>query len=232
VPLDAPTSSADPAATSDESEATGVDRTADGPDGGTGGSGGKAGAGGSGGADDVDRAEGPGGRSAFGRMAILGIVVALVAMWAYVVYLAFGPGRQPPVDRLDDPAFARAAEDRCAAAVADIEELPPAQESPTPQARAEVLEQANGIFTAMLDDLRGLDRLAPRGDQRERVQEWLADWDTYLGDRLRFAEALRDDPQARFLISEKGDTGRHITGWIDEFAKANKMPSCMTPTDV
>ena len=44
-------------------------------------------------------------------------VVAMVAMWSYVLYLAFGPGRQDPPDRLDDPAFATAAQDRCDAAL-------------------------------------------------------------------------------------------------------------------
>ena len=32
-------------------------------------------------------------------------------------------------------------------------------------------------------------------------------------------------------VSEKAGEGQQITGWIDEFAKANRMPSCATPTD-
>jgi hypothetical protein len=84
----------------------------------------------------------------------------------------------------------------------------------------------------MLDDLDGLAALAPAGDPRDLVQEWLADWRTLLQDRVDYAVALRADPNARLLVSEKGDTGRHITGWIDEFALANRMESCATPTDV
>ena len=43
-----------------------------------------------------------------GRRWTPGVVVhrrrgAMVAMWVYVLYLAFGPGRQPPPDRLDRP---------------------------------------------------------------------------------------------------------------------------------
>ena len=30
------------------------------------------------------------------RIALALVVVALVSMWVYVLYLAFGPGRQPP----------------------------------------------------------------------------------------------------------------------------------------
>jgi hypothetical protein len=165
------------------------------------------------------------------RVVLAGVVLALVAMWVYVLYLAFGPGRQPPIDRLDDPAFAEAAESRCAAAVASVQELPVASETPTATERAAVLEEADATFAAMLDDLEGMLTLAPAGDQRRRATEWLADWRTYLGDREAYADALRADPGARLLVSEKPGEGRQITGWIDEFALANRMESCATPTD-
>jgi hypothetical protein len=165
------------------------------------------------------------------RLFLLVVVVALVSMWGYVLYLAFGPGRQPPIDRLDDPAFAAAAEDRCAEALDEIDDLPVASESPTAAERAGVLAQADVVFASMLDDLHGMIELAPAGDQRRRATEWLADWRTYLGDREAYADALRTDPDARLLVSEKAGEGRQVTGWIDEFAKANRMPSCVTPTD-
>lgn len=167
-----------------------------------------------------------------GRVVLAGAVVVMVAMWGYVLYLAFGPGRQPPIDRLDDPAFAEAAESRCAVAVSAVEDLPFASELPSATERAQVLQQANGIFAAMLDDLDDLADLAPPGEQRRAVDEWLADWRTLMSDRVAYAEALREDPDARLLVSEKDDTGRHVTGWIDEFALANRMRSCATPTDV
>jgi hypothetical protein len=166
------------------------------------------------------------------RLVLAGVVVALVAMWVYVLYLAFGPGRQPPIDRLDDAAFATAAEARCAEAVAEVEELPVASETPTASERADVLDRADATFAAMLDDLEGMLDLAAAGDQRRRAGEWLADWRTYLGDRQAYADALRTDPEARLLVSEKPGEGRQITGWIDEFALANRMESCATPTDV
>lgn len=167
-----------------------------------------------------------------GGLVIVGVAVAgMVGMWVYVLYLAFFVGRQPPVDRLDDPAFARAAEARCADAVAEVDELLPASESPSAAARAEVLDEANATFAVMLDDLDELASLAPEGSQRDTVDEWLADWRTYLGDRQAFADALRQDPDSRLLVSEKPGTGRHITLWIDEFANANRMESCVSPGD-
>jgi len=165
------------------------------------------------------------------RIVLAGIVVALVSMWLYVLYLAFGPGRQPPIDRLDDPAFATAAEARCAEAVGAVDQLPLANETPTASDRADVLDRADAEFAAMLDDLEGMATLAPAGDQRRRATEWLGDWRTYLGDREAYADALRSDPGARLLVSEKPGEGRQITGWIDEFALANRMDSCVTPTD-
>jgi hypothetical protein len=186
------------------------------------------------GADD-DPPEGaddsPGWRWTPVRLVLAVVVICLVSMWGYVLYLAFGPGRQPPVDRLDDPAFAEAAEQRCAAALEVVDGLPTANATDSAADRAAVLDRANSAFSQMLEDLVGMQRLAPAGDQRRRTGEWLADWRTYLGDRQAYAEALRADPDARFLVSEKPGEGRQITGWIDEFAKANRMPSCATPTD-
>jgi hypothetical protein len=170
-------------------------------------------------------------RSRLGRVAVLIVVCALVSMWGYVLYLAFGPGRQPPIDRLDDPAFAEAAEERCATTLEEVDRLPLASASHTAAERAGVLERANGVYAALLDDLEDLETLVPAGDQRQRANEWLADWRTYLGDRQRYADALRTDPDARLLVSEKPGEGQQITGWIDEFARANRMPSCASPTD-
>jgi hypothetical protein len=165
------------------------------------------------------------------RIVIVVVVCALVSMWGYVLYLAFGPGRQPPIDRLDDPAFAEAAEERCAGTLEEVDRLPVASASHTAAERADVLTRANGAYASMLDDLDKLATLVPAGDQRERANEWLGDWRTYLGDRERYADALRTDPDARLLVSEKPGEGQQITGWIDEFAKANRMPSCVSPTD-
>jgi hypothetical protein len=180
--------------------------------------------------DDRDDAS-PGRGSRGGRVVVLIVVCALVSMWGYVLFLAFGPGRQPPIDRLQDPAFADAAEERCAATLERVDRLPVASASHTAAERADVLARANGAYAAMLDDLDGLQSLVPAGDQRRRTNEWLGDWRTYLGDRERYADALRTDPDARLLVSEKPGEGQQITGWIDEFANANRMPSCVSPTD-
>lgn len=162
-----------------------------------------------------------------GRVLVTLVVVALVAMWVYILYLAFGPGRQAPPDRLDDPSFATAAEARCRVALAEVAVLPRAVDAGSAAERADVVEEANASFAAMLDDLEAL---VPAGEDGRLVRAWLADWQTYLDDRAAYAVALRDDPEARLLVSPKGT--RQVTEYLDAFAADNRMPACSTPLDV
>src|SRR5690606_19763303 len=120
-------------------------------------------------------------------LAIGGIVV----MWAYIVGFAVFEGRQPPIDRLEDPAFATAAQERCSEALDEVALLPTARDVPTATERAGVIDEANAVFDAMLTDLLAL---APEGEEGDMVAAWVADWRTYLGDREAYAEALRSDP--------------------------------------
>lgn len=161
------------------------------------------------------------------RAAITVVVLAMLAMWAYVVFLAFGPGRQPPIDRLEDPAFAAAAEARCSEALEDVATLPRAVEAESAEQRSEVVASANARFTAMVDDLEAL---VPPGEDGVLVRAWLEDWRTYLQDRADYVAALLEDPDARFLVSAKDR--EQVTEYIDAFAADNHMPACATPLDV
>src|SRR5690606_24813730 len=147
-------------------------------------------------ATDGAPAEREGRRWGLGRLAVLGAVVGLVAMWAYVVYLAVGPGRQPPIDRLDDPALPEAAGPRWAAAGGAAAVLPVAAAVDAAAGRAGVPDAASAISEAMPADLAGMLDLVPGGERRERAAAWLSAWRTYLGDRRACAEALRVDPEA------------------------------------
>lgn len=161
------------------------------------------------------------------QVVLLVIVVGMLAMWGYVLYLAFGPGRQAPPDRLDDPTFATAAQARCEQALAQVAELPRATQAHTPAERAAVVDRANAVFAAMLGDL---DLLTPTGEDGRLVHAWLADWHIYLQDREAYAAALHSDPEARLLVSPKHS--QQITEYLDAFAADNRMPACATPIDV
>jgi hypothetical protein len=171
-------------------------------------------------------AEQPAAPSRTGRRAAVVVVLLMVAMWCYVLYLAFGPGRQPSPDRLDDPAFATRAEATCHEANERVLALPSASESPSAIDRADVLEEADAIYATMLDDLEAF---VPDGDDGDITKEWIADWRTYLADRADFARRLRTDDDARLLVSPKH--GDQITESIDAFAQDNRMLACGTPAD-
>lgn len=159
---------------------------------------------------------------------LIGVAVAgMVAMWVYVLYLAIGPGRQDPPDTLDDPVFPVAAQMRCEQTLDVVARLPRASADQTASERAAVIDQANQAFGEMLLDL---ELMVPSGEDGQIVEEWLADWRTYLDDREAYAEALHDDPDSRLLVSPK--QGQHITEYIDAFAADNHMPACSTPLDV
>jgi len=162
-----------------------------------------------------------------GRILATVVVVAMVGMWGFVLYLAFGPGRQPSPDRLTDPRFAVEAQARCQQALAEVDQLPPASEMGSAAERAGVVEEANASFEAMVDDLEAL---APSGEEGAMVMAWLADWRTYLADRADYVRLLQADEDARLLVSAKD--GQHITRYIDTFASDNSMPACSTPLDV
>lgn len=161
------------------------------------------------------------------RIVVVGLAIAMVAMWGYVLYLAIGPGREDPPDRLTDARFAPAAEARCSAALDAVAQLPAAADTDTPEARAAVIEQANAVFADMLEDLSAL---APAGEEGDMVAAWIADWRTYLDDREGYAEALRADPEAPFYVSARDN--EQVTEYVDAFAADNRMPACGTPLDV
>lgn len=172
------------------------------------------------------RPDAPAPPSRVGRTLALVAVVLMVGMWGYVVYLAFGPGRADSPDRLDDPAFATAAQVRCDRALDLIAKLQPASQAPDATARADTLDEANADLADMLADLEAI---RPGGDDGVLVGRWLVDWRTYLRDRQAYADDLREDEGARLLVSPK--KGRQVTAFLDQFAKDNDMPACSTPSD-
>ena len=155
-------------------------------------------------------------------------ILALVAGWVYVLFI-YDPGLM--IDELADRRFPDAAEEICAAAVDRLEQLPRAEEADSAFERADMVERSNLILRDMVD---GLEPHAPTEPEnvRDGVAEWIADWRVYIGNRERYVDNLRSDPDARFLESPKGSDTKGITRAIDSFAEVNRMRSCTTPDDV
>jgi hypothetical protein len=162
-----------------------------------------------------------------GRILALVVAVAIAGLWAYALW---GPTKKDPPGLLSDTTYATQFESICTDTAAQIAALPPAYATREAGARAEVIEEANGYLDTMILRLRQVAPTAEVGDDGRMIQEWLGDWQTYLGDRQNYVAALADDPQARFLVSEKDK--RQITEPIDFFAKYNEMENCMTPGDL
>ena len=158
----------------------------------------------------------------------VGLVGLSVAGWAGVLgyELVAEPGDPPAF--LDDRSFPTAAEPLCAAAMAEVETFGSAAAVDTIEERAELVERQDEVFTAMLADLRQLPR--PEGEQGEWVTEWLDDWDTHVRDREAWAATLRTGEDPPFEETAKGNN--RVSEAVDEFARANEMPSCATFNDV
>ena len=158
---------------------------------------------------------------------LLAVALGLIAaMWIYA--LGFAPKGNP--NRLHDTAWTANAESVCAAAQQQIAALPPAKTAKSPQDRADVVDQANAVVADMIATLR---TAAVSGTVKEQhyVEMWLADWDTYLGDRRDWAAILHQGESKPFAIS-KADGGGPILDRMDGFAETNNMPSCDAPLDV
>jgi len=152
--------------------------------------------------------------------------VGTFGVWVYALFL-YDPGLL--TDELEDRCFSAAAEPVCAAAVAEVEQLPRAETTRDPLERAEVIDRANGILGAMVVELRRAAPTEPEVPARA-VSEWLDHWEQHLGNRQDYADALRTDPSARF--TEDMLAGKQVSRAIDGFAQVNRMRSCETPGDV
>lgn len=158
---------------------------------------------------------------------VFGVSAFLATALLWVYGFSGLPDSTPP-DRLDDREWAAAAEERCAVAKEAIDALRPAQLAPSPESRADDVDAGTAIVDGLLDDL---DSTAPGGRDGELVALWLADYRTYLGDRIAYTAALRSGEDPRFGISTSAN-GDPIDRRLDGFARANTMPSCSVPRDV
>jgi hypothetical protein len=166
------------------------------------------------------------------RILLVGVVLALAAMWVYVLFIA--QHRSP--NRLSDQTWSARAEAVCAGVTARLDALPPASSfadiTPREDAlrqRADVGQQATDLLRDQVRRLRAL--AAPTGaDDPVLVAAWLADWDTYLTDRQEHVEDWRAGNDHPFAETET-EGGGPISDRMDELAKTNGMTSCVVPQD-
>ncbi len=158
-------------------------------------------------------------------IAVAVIVVGSFGLWGYALS---GLAERTPPDTLTAPSFATAAEPRCAAARAAIDELPLAMTARSAVERAGTLDEATDIVAALVTELRTIP--VDGAVDQALVEAWLGVWDRYVADRRRYADALRSDASARFTLTARN--GKNYTRTMDAMADVNNMPSCRTPGDV
>ncbi len=167
----------------------------------------------------------PSRRFPVGRVLVVVVVLALVLFWAWI--FSGAPRRQNP-DYLSDRRWVTTAERTCASTREQLADLPNAATTADATTRAQVLDRATGLLDTMVD---GLVQPPPEDpDDAVLVRRWVTDWRSYLAARRDYADRLRVDPGARFLVEEKYDDPLDTV--IETFAEVNAMPSCATPGDV
>jgi hypothetical protein len=159
------------------------------------------------------------------RVVIVAMVLGIAVMWIFAFF-----GNHTVPGRMDDRTFPTAAEPVCAGAKRAVDGLPPAFETKDDrQRRADVVDQGTALLEGMVAELRTL----PAGSEPgARIDQWLADWDTYNRDRRDYTARLRQDPDARFYMSQSDRDKGQITRALDNFARVNGMGSCDAPEDV
>ncbi|MDW3212861.1 MAG: hypothetical protein R8G01_02610 [Ilumatobacteraceae bacterium] len=160
----------------------------------------------------------------------LTILVALFAtFWIWALFFA----SKEAVNRIEDRAWAERAEQICQAATAERLELADfrliTEGGPELiRERAEIVERSTDIIDEMIDDVVAVVPSDQKG--REIVPLWEADYRTYIGDRYRYADQLRETGE-NLAFYETAD-GIPISERIETFAGDNDMPACAPPRDL
>ncbi|MCY3924552.1 MAG: hypothetical protein OXG52_03415 [bacterium] len=180
---------------------------------------------------DPDSAGGPGKpqwlpKSRAGATAAIAALLVMAGFWIWA-FSPLAPSGHP--DELDNVVFTLDAEDICASKAEAAGLLPGASEATGPEDRAGQIRTSTVLFEEMVAELRA-EAEDVVGSDAELVAAWLADWETYLADRLAYAETLAGGSDPPFTVTARD--GDAVTSYIDIFAEVNAMPSCATPGDV
>ncbi|HEY5875273.1 MAG TPA: hypothetical protein VIT64_08235 [Ilumatobacteraceae bacterium] len=163
------------------------------------------------------------------RVLLVVILALLAAMWIYAFLFAPKEG----VNRIGDREWSDRAELRCAAAkdqlvaLADMRTIDDVGEGALTE-KAAIVDKTNLILTAMLDDLTAVEPTDEKG--QEIIPLWLDDYRAYVADRRTYADRLRAGENPPF--AESAVEGSPITGFINDVARQNNMPSCQAPVDL
>lgn len=163
------------------------------------------------------------------RVAILVVVLAFAAFWTWALFFA----SKEAVNKIGDRAWAARGQAVCERALAELEALTDWRtlEDPTPAdiaERADIVDAATDVVERMLDDVVAAEPADEKG--RQIVPMWEADYRTWLEDRRRYADELREAGEN--LPFYETAIGIPISEKVATFAGDNEMPACAPPTDL
>lgn len=153
-------------------------------------------------------------------VAVVGVLVGLlvpwsVGLWRYANHDSLG--------LVDDPQISSTAETACATMTRAVREAAaPAKASGTVRARA--MQEQNAAVTAMIRTIRALG--AERLDNDHPMPGWLADWQTLVDQRARYAGALASGRPLPFVVPIADD--RPITDRLNEVGLDCTVPAELT----
>lgn len=153
------------------------------------------------------------------------VVLLVVLMW---IWIFSGAAKKANPDFVADRTWAESAEERCAVTAERIEERSKSAGRQDTEARADAIDASTDDLEVMLGDLR--DPLPDSDADQAVVELWLDDYAQLLEDRRDYADAVRVNPDARFLTSEKFNDP--LDRVVQTFAEINELFACVPPGDV
>ena len=180
--------------------------------------------------EDSDTASEQGPGRTWLRILLTLVVAGFAVFWIWALFFA----SKESVNRIGDTAWAERAEAICLAATEARLELTDLTriDRPTPELierRADIVDESTDILAAMLDDVVAVQPADAKG--RAIVPMWEAEYRTYLGDRRRYADQLRERGD-NLAFYETESEGLPISERIATFAGDNDMSSCAPPIDL
>ncbi len=165
----------------------------------------------------------------FGRIAAAAVAASLVVFWLAIWgYALLSDEIDQNPDELTDQTYVARADAACQAAKQEIDSLGSPLEVTSPAERADLLDQSNPVVARLVRRLNVIEVDNPT--DRDLVDDWIDDWESYLADRERHVERLRTEGDVRFLVTTVGSS--HVTVRIDGFARVNDMNNCEIPLDL
>lgn len=162
--------------------------------------------------------------------AVLIVVIALlVAMWVYAFFYAPTEG----INRIGDRTWSARSQARCeqsGAGLIALRDVRPIKDvgADALNEKADIVVKTNVILTSMVDAVAADVPADAKG--QEIVPKWIADYRTYLADRVDMVAQLRAGQNV--VLSETQVKGAPISDFINDFARQNNMPACQTPDDL